>query len=354
VNPAATISRTYGAGVRNGVQCWGGEIPYVPNPACQVSISGGGGTQVISPNLTTPYTSQYTAGFQYGWSRDYLIGFTAVRTYDYGGADKLNLALPYSAYTGLACSPDPGRNNVGYPTDPAGGAAAGTTPIDGENPTGNQVCVYTVPTSNPNSSVVNTEYVNYAKGEGTKNYSAFESTFQKQHSHGWNMLFAYTLDFAHINNPNETLFNPNAVLYNFQDPQWNQEIKMNGGYDLPWHGIKYSSTYSVQSGAWYGRSVNIKNANGTTSTVTVEQHAGRYPYVKDWDNRIGKIFKIGDRQTLEAMFDLYNTLNSNVLLSKGITNGQTFGVPTAASGGASSAETILPARIYKLGVRYRF
>ncbi len=325
---------------------WDGSIPYVPVPANLSSVSGGGGVQSIAPNLTTPYTSQYTAGVQAGWHKDYLVGFTAVRTFDYGGADKLNQSLPFSAYTLESCIPDPGRNNVGF---------GGTGPIvSGQNPTGNQVCAWAVPKTYPNYSVTNNLYTNYAKGEGTKNYSAFESTFQKQHSHGWSMLFGYTRDFAHVNTANQNLFSPNSLVYNWSLPQWNQEIKVNGGYDLP-HGIKYSSTYQVQSGAYFGRYVNITSPTGATLNVEVEQQAGRYPYVKLWDNRISKLFKVGDRNTFEAMFDLYNTLNANTVLSQVTTNSTTFG---ATCGGfrrriGTSATSILPARIFKLGMRWR-
>ena len=110
----------------------------------------------------------------------------------------------------------------------------------------------------------------------------------------------------------------------------------------------------MQSGAWYGRTVNIANALGSTIGVQVEQHFGRYPYVKLWDNRFSKVFKIGDKQTFEAMFDVYNTLNANTLLSQVTTNGSTFLQPTASSSGATSAAAILLARIFKLGARYRF
>jgi len=343
VNQATVITRTYsGNNPNTGQPCWDGKIPYVPVAACLSGISGGGGTQAISPDLTVPHTSQYTAGIQAGWHKDYLVGFTAVRTFDFGGANKLNLALPYSAYSLENCIADPGRNNgVG-------------TYDGGQNPTPGQVCVFTVPRSYPTFSAINNLYVNYADGEGSKNYSAFQWTFQKQQSKGWSVLFGYTIDFARINNPDQHNFSPNAVLYNWELPQYNQAIKMNGTYAVPWHGIKYSSAYQVQSGAWYGRSVNIANANGQNVNVQVEQQAGRYPSVKIWDQRVSKLFKMGDRQSIEGMFDLYNTLNANTILSQITTNGPTFGEPLANGSGSTASAPILPGRIFKLGVRWRF
>jgi hypothetical protein len=285
-----------------------------------------------------------------GLKRDYLIGFTGVRTFDLGGSNLLNLSLPYSAYTDVRCISDPGRTNIGY-NSPAAAAGALNT---GENPTGNQVCAWSVPKSYPTFSVVNNLYANYAQNEGTKNYTAFETTFQKQTSHGWSALFGYTVDFAHVNTADQRKFSPNSLVYNWEEPQWNQSVKMNGTYDLPWHGIKYSTAYQIQTGQYYGRFVNVTDANGSTKSVQVEQHAGRYPAVRLWDNRVAKVFKIGDRQTIEGMFDLYNTLNANTILQVITTNSNTFLEPLAANGSSTSATPILPARIFKLGVRYRF
>lgn len=89
-------------------------------------------------------------------------------------------------------------------------------------------------------------------------------------------------------------------------------------------------------------------------TIRVEGVFGRYPAVKLWDNRISKVVEIGDRQTLELMFDLFNTANASTILSMVTTNGPNFLTPTQVASGAVSAAAILPARIFKLGARYRF
>jgi len=213
------------------------------------------------------------------------------------------------------------------------------------------MCAWSVPRAYPTFGQVNQLTTQYHDGEGTKNYTAFETVFQKQYADKWSLLSALTVDFNHINNQDP--LNPNAAFYNYQIPEWNQSLKMNGTYELP-YGIKYGSTYQIQSGQWYSRSAQMKNALNSTVTVRVEGHFGRYPAVKLWDNRISKVFKIGDKQALEGMFDLYNTLNANTLLSQVTTNGPTFLQPTTAASGATSAAPILPARIFKLGVRYRF
>ena len=89
-------------------------------------------------------------------------------------------------------------------------------------------------------------------------------------------------------------------------------------------------------------------------TIQVEGVAGRYDWVKLWDNRISRVFTVDDRNSIEAMFDLYNSLNSSVVLSKVTVNGPEFGKPVAQGGGATQASAIVPARIFKLGVRWKF
>jgi len=326
VNQAALITRTYSN--------WNGTIPYIPNPANLTGTSGGGGIQRLDTNLKSPYLDEYTAGLQLGLTRDYLVGFTAVRKFDKGGSKTLDLAQPYSAYTDIRCAVDPGRDNREGTSD------------DG------QMCAWSVPRTYPTFGQVNQLTTEVAKGEATKNYTGFETFFQKQYADKWSMLVAYTVDYSKINNNQPQ--NPNDAVYNWQLPEWHHAIKSNGTYELPWFGLKYGTTFQVQSGQWYSRSAQMRNALNSTVTVRVEGQFGRYPTVKLWDNRIAKVFKIGENQTIEGMFDLYNTLNASTLLSQITTNGPNFLTPTQAASGATSAAPILPARIFKLGVRYRF
>jgi hypothetical protein len=189
------------------------------------------------------------------------------------------------------------------------------------------------------------------KNEGNDLYTAYEMTFNKQYSTGWSLLAAYTADFGKqaSNFPQ----NPNQLVYNWQDPRWNYTVKLNGTYDLPFN-LRYGSTYSAQSGEYYSRSAQMRNALNSLVTVQVEGIAGRYNWVKLWDNRISRVFQVGDRHSIEAMFDLYNTLNSSVVLSKVTVNGPDYGKPVTQGGGATQATSIVPARIFKLGVRWKF
>src|SRR5690606_24415707 len=120
-------------------------------------------------------------------------------------------------------------------------------------------------------------------------------------------------------------------------------MRFSGTYQLPW-GLLYASTFSAQSGDWYGRDVQIRDANGANVTIRVEPHAGRYEWVKIWDNRISKRVRTFGNQTVEAMLDVFNTMNVNTLTAQRNVMGSAYLQPT---------EIIAP-RVMRVSVRYRF
>src|SRR5690606_37874596 len=112
---------------------------------------------------------------------------------------------------------------------------------------------------------------------------------------------------------------------------------------LPW-GLQYGTSFTAQSGDWYGRDIQVRNALNAVVNIRIEQQVDRYPWVKLWDNRISRRFNFAGSQSIEAMLDLFNSLNVNAVTEQVIRNGSTFGQPT---------EIIAP-RVFRLGVRYRF
>lgn len=324
VNPAAVIVKTYNN--------WDGSIPYVPIPANLASTTGGGGTQRLDSNLVAPYMDEFTAGVDLGLSRDYRVRFSFVHKRDHGGSKTLDLAQPYEAYTDVRSAVDPGRDNI------AGTADDGT------------IYAWSVPRTYPTFGQVNKLITNVADGEGDARYWAYEGTFSKQYSNGWSFLLNGTVDLAKI----ETLLpiNPNEELYNKQFPRYNYLVRASGTYELPWR-IVFASTYLAQSGEYYGRSVQMRNALNSTVTVLAEPNAGRYDWVKLWDNRISKNFRVGT-QTFEASVDCYNTMNSNTVLSQVNTNGPDYLKPSVGSSSAATASATLPPRIFRLGLRWTF
>jgi len=334
VNPNATKNCIF-----NG---WRGEIPFVPVPGNYTTVSCSGGTwdpatRTIRANAFTTrlgqdlkgsYLDEYTAGVEIAFNRDYSMRFNVVRKFDYPGTKTYNLAEPFEAFTDVRTYPDPGPDGVDNTQDDTG---RNLRPI----------YVWSVPRTYPTQGQTDDLIANLRDGEGKDQFTAYEVTFSKQYSQNWSALAGYAIDMAHEND-NDSL-NPNDLWYRYDAPYWRQALKMNGQYELPW-GLMWAGTFSAQSGAWYDRTVQKRNALNSNVTVTVERRVGRYPWVQLWDNRFSKKFQINDRHSVEATFDLFNTLNVNTITSWSVASGSTHHRPS---------EIIAP-RIFKLGVKYKF
>lgn len=330
VNPNTTTTCTYLG--------WRGDIPFRPVPGNYTSVSctGGGGRAGIrrlSDDLEANYLDEYTLGLDIGFSRNYSLRFNVVRKFDFDTTKTLDLAQPFEAWTDVRSGPDPGRDNV------LGTADDGPT-----------VSVWSVPRSYPTQGQINTLVVNNRDGEGSDQYTAYEATFNKQYADGWSYLGSYTISLRHENdadplNPNlRGNGSANDPYYRYNFPVWDHALKMNGTYDLPW-GFMWGSTWTTQSGNWYDRRVRVRNALGSIQTIQVENQVGRYGWVHLWDQRFSKKFRIGDRQSIEAQFDLFNTLNVNTVTSHGTSVGLSSYLRPSA---------IIAPRIFQVGARYIF
>ena len=329
VNPNAIITKTYSN--------WDGSIPYVPVPANLTSTSGGGVNRSIDPDLKGPFVDEYTAGVDVGLNRTMTIQFNYVRKIDGNGNKSINEALPYDAYTVTTTGIDPGRDNRTGTADDS------------------VLTIYSVPRTHPGFGQ-NVERI--VQAEGNNRYHAMGVTFNKQYANNWSFLFSYDIDYRDLRdnaprNPNEALYGPqNGAVsgnntgvgnYQFSAPSWNHAMRLSGTYQLPW-GLTYASSFQAQSGDYFVREVQIRDALNTNVAIRVESQAGRYEWTKIWDNRISKRIKTWGNQSVEGTFDLFNTLNANTITAQTNRNGATYLQPTE----------ILAARVFRLGVKYRF
>jgi hypothetical protein len=334
INPAGARTFTYSN--------WDGSIPYTPVPANLVSVTGGR-NNTIDPNLKPAYLNEYTAGIDLGLTRDLTARINLVRKHDRQGNKEINLAQPFEAWTDYRTAVDPGRDNIIGTAD------------DGI------VEMWSVPRSYPTFGVVQTQWVNTGPDEGNDSYTAFEATFSKRQSNRWSMLASYVGDRRVVRNmiprnPNEARYNweiVNSVPHGPGFPETFHAIRLNGTYDLPW-GMFLASTYSAQSGEYMNRIVRGRNANNEAVDVTVEAQAGRYDWVRLMDLRFSKRFALG-KHTFEGMFDLFNALNTSVVLRQVTANGPDFGKPLSSGGIDAAAATAIPAaRIFRLSARWKF
>lgn len=324
VNPNAIITRTYSN--------WNGTIPYVPVPANLTSTSGGGTQRTIDLSLKGPFVDEYTAGLDVGINRTMTVQFNYVHKRDGNPNMSINEALPYDAYTVSTTGIDPGPDNT-------------TGTADDKTLT-----VWSVPRTYPTFGQ-NIERVVQADREDR--YHAFGVTFNKQYANNWSFLFSFDTDKRDLSdnsprNPNEALYGPQdggtgTTTWGHRADSWNYSMRLSGTYLLPWD-ITYASSFTAQSGDYYFREVQIRDALGTNVLIRVNPQAGRYEWTKIWDNRISKRIKTWGSQSIEGTFDLFNTLNANTITAQTNRNGSTYLQPTE----------ILAARVFRLGVRYRF
>jgi hypothetical protein len=112
---------------------------------------------------------------------------------------------------------------------------------------------------------------------------------------------------------------------------------------LPWN-ITFASSFNAQSGDYFFREVQVRDANNATVAIRVNPQSGRYQWTKLWDNRFSKKIKTFGTQQLEGEINFYNTLNVNTITGQTNRNGSTYLQPT----------DIIAARVMRLGIKYRF
>jgi hypothetical protein len=325
VNPASTRQTRYR---------WNGTIPYTPNQADFVQIVSGSSRDTrLDSSLRPEGMDEYTGGVDLGLTRDLTVRLNVVRKLDWGGSKELNLALPFSAYTDLRTTVDPGRDNIVGTAD------------DGV------VEVWSVPSTYPGFGQLRSVTVNTAPNEGEDKYWAFEATASKRYANRWSLLASYSWDRRDQRNPDPQ--NPNQARYNWELPQTFQGVRLSGTYELPWR-VLVASTFTGQQGEYFAREVQARDALGNTVNVLVEGQAGRYDWVKLMDLRLSKTLMFRS-QSFEGMFDVFNLTNSSVILRHVIRNGTDYLKPLATGGiDAASANPIPSPRIFRLSVRYKF
>jgi hypothetical protein len=393
-----------GANPIGGTSCsynWDGSFPYTPNfgaqnylgsPTNVGLISSCAKLQIIngqpSPiasyqwdsNLKPSFVTEFTGTAEIGLSRDYNVRVNVQRKFEHNTYKTINTNIPASAFNQNKCVSDPGIDGV-----------AGTAD---DNPNG-PVCYTSVPTAFPgNLAAASTYYApnDEAHHEGDNSYTAYVFTFNKNFSKRYQYVASYGVDMAHTNNFNPytsiggTLYSsnsatgvtagPNAFFANMVTAQapttWSQSLKFNGVYGLPdiptfiphfkLSGVQYSATIVSQNGAWYSRSADVTDTNGTKQTIVMQNHVGRYPWLTDWDNEIRKKFKIGESHgSLEFTWDLFNTMNAATITAWQSTDVssslylQKSNVADGFVGGTPlQPKTILAPRIYQWGVTYKF
>ena len=125
----------------------------------------------------------------------------------------------------------------------------------------------------------------------------------------------------------------------FAAPSWNYALRLSGTYQLPW-GITYASSFTAQSGDYFFREVQIRDALNTQRRRSA---SSRRPAATSGRRSGTTASRSGSRRSAasrsKATFDLFNTLNVNTITAQ--TNRNGVDVP-AADGDSRRAR--VPAR----------
>ena len=144
------------------------------------------------------------------------------------------------------------------------------------------------------------------------------------------------------------------------DLGWQPQLKLIGSYDVPWQDLRLSTNFqslpgpALQAGVIYssaeltpalGRGIS----GGGNKTVNVFNPTTAFgDRLYQLDLRFSKVFKVSDTNSIDANFDIYNTLNSDAVLGETATyaglNGGAWRRPTA----------VIQGRIFKFGMRWDF
>jgi hypothetical protein len=304
---------------------------------------GGTVNTSLDPDLENSYTDETSFFVERAVLQDLGIRVGYVYKKDYNGWQQMNDGRPFNAYNVPVTIIDPGPD--GSVATPADNGTLNLLNIDD--------------TSRPNRNVVR----NVDGYEG--DYNTVEISANKRYGNRWSMNASFSHTWTHeFHNTyfgnrfasvvqQSSLFgvypnNPNEFLEH-EFTNWN--AKFSGTVDAGW-GLRVTPVLKVQSGAPYGRYINVAGCTATTTTNCLNYGAQlvlvepigtrRQDTVSVFDFRVEKQLRFADRARAGLFFDLFNTFNSNTAVNLSWLAGSRF----------ETATTVLGPRIAKFGVKF--
>jgi hypothetical protein len=264
---------------------------------------------------------------------------------DFDGWQQIVPNRPISAYNIPVSVIDPGPDGV-----------AGTAADNGPN-------LQLFNLDNPAGRPITQLTANIPGYEGT--YKTVELSSNKRYSNRWSMnaSLSYTWKEEYSRTYFSQVFgtavnqfslfgafptNPNdRTLNDFTN--WN--LKLSGTVDAGW-GLRVTPVLKSQSGAPYGRVVNVLGCTATVTTNCLNYGAQavlvepigtrRQDSVTLLDFRVEKQIRFVDKARVGLFFDLFNVTNSNTAVN----------ITWAAGSRFERAATVIPPRIAKFGVKF--
>jgi hypothetical protein len=304
---------------------------------------GGSTNTFIDPNLENSYTDEASFFVERAVRQDLGVRAGFVWKKDFNGWQQMNDARPHSAFNVPVSIIDPGPDG-----SVATAADNGTLTLLNLDD----------PTRGTNNVVRNVDGY-----EGT--YKTLEFSANKRYGQRWSMNASYSYTWtAEWNNTyfgnrfasvvqQSALFgpfstNPNENTFN-EFTNWN--AKITGTVDAGW-GLRVTPVLKAQSGAPYGRYINVAGCTATVTSNCLNYGAQlvlvepigtrRQDTVALFDFRVEKQLRFLDRARAGLFFDLFNAFNSNTAVNEVWLAGARF----------ERASTVLNPRIAKFGVKF--
>src|SRR3954447_20568041 len=337
-NPNATANAVFTWHDLNGDKLYQpGEVNLNVNSSDFRSITAAS-NQVLNPNLKSPNTWETTVS----WERQ-LAANTGLRLMyvnklvsgsivnSTNNLVSINTLRPYSAWSVPITRRDPGPDGILGNGDDAG-----------------KLTLFDYTAAYRGAAFVNSQIVN---APNTDRFHAIEATMTKRFSSRWTGQVSYFTVKNHrwissvYTSPNDQFFP--------LDETWTWAGNISGTYRLPGD-VSVSGFLQSKNGVLGQRTYIFRQAdpdggpaiaqNGNT-TIRVEPYGSQQLSAQNILNLRGsKDFSLGGARRFEIDFDLFNVLNAATPTGANFQSGPSFGFVTG----------VIPARIARLGARFRF
>jgi hypothetical protein len=330
MNGNASRTTTYRWNDRNGNKQWDdGEVDLSVSGPDYVSGAGAdpaGTLRIANPDEKAGKQDEFSLNFEHELLPDLGFRVSGVYITTYNLRRTALIGRPLESWNVPVTNRDPGPDGV------IGGADDGDLFTYWEYPTSLRA-----PTFGVNWAVNAPGLHNVNKG--------IDLAVQKRSSRGWQLLVSggrIWIDDEQVGEPQET---PNALLFN-ADKHTEWYFKAGGSYRLIKPGILLAANFNGTSGQNWQRTVRFTGGVTIPSIVLpVEpRDARRYPNAYVLDVRGEKSFGLGGTHRLSIRMDVFNALNTNVLLAVNTQSGPSFGLPTS----------VMPARVFQTSASYKF
>lgn len=310
----------------NGNRLWEpGESNLDPNGADFVSRTGFDNL-IPNPDELQPKQDEFMASFEHELMANFGVRLTGIYSVARNDFRLQNTFRPRSAYNIPITSRDPGPDGA----------------LNTADDPGSLVTYWEYARSLQGARFNQSQLVNYPD---PSRFTSIDLSVTRRLSGSWMTQASFSGTWK--KNQNVAVLpadNPNAD-FNQSDDNFEWISKISGSYRFP-YGIMGSALFEARGGEPWARTVLFSGgATIPTLVVNVEPIGARmYPAVHHLDVRAEKSFTVRNSHQFAIRFNVYNLLNSNMVLTANTRSGPTFGRP----------QTILAPRLGEISASYKF